>query len=1144
MQAPSAPATLDLAGAVRLLWPGRPPQTLERRAAAIALRLALDGPQLRAALAAWLWPELPPARQRANLRQRLLALRQAAGGPAWIEGEELLALAPGLAVLYGSPGPEAPGVDRLLLAWSADEDLPVAHWAQERLQARVQQQALALEQALQAAESAPDPTQALVHAQALVALQPASERHHRTLMRLHYQAGDAAAALAVYEALHHLLAERFGSRPSADTEALLRLVLSSQRAPAPPRAVSASLWAALRRPPQCVGREAEARQLAEAMAARQAVLVLGEAGLGKSRLVGDVLDDLVPDVGPDAPAAGLVLSVRAQAGDAGVPYATCARLLQRLLQLRPTSLPPPLAHLLPDQRPLPAAASAPPAPASPAPARAPAVQPLALQQAVQGLLQQHPLAVVAVDDLHFADEASLEMLTVLAATGPETLADAPAWVLTQRPGEDPPAAARLRDKLVEAGRLQLLHLQPLTAAQTCTLVHSLRLPGVDAEALAPRLHAHTGGNPLYVLTTLQAALQSSAPEAALLAAALPRPGTLQALLDRRLRSLPERALALARIAALAGPDFSVELAEAVSGQRAIELADAWRALAEAQVLSEQGSFAHDLVLDAVLRGVPGPIARRLHGQVAAFLAQRSAAPARLAHHWEAAGHDAEAAQAMTAAAVAAGATGRYREEAEFHARAAAAWARCAREQERFAALCDRVDALVRADFGDESLAAAAALEAQAADDGQRLRAIRHHVDMLGNRGQAQQAVDRAAQAAPVLARLADSPATQAERIRLASAVAGCQALMMQGGQARATLDALLGSLRFTPELPEQQLLANLRANVAWVNGCVREAVGHFQQGAELARTLGQASNVATNLNNVATCWTRLGHTENAAQAAEGSYRLRLAADHGPGLMQQSAVNLARARRDQGRYAEALQLYEDARAAFEASGTALWRHVAELGLATVWMRLGQYARALPLLQTPDESAPPHLRGQRRLARAELALDLGSTPQPWLDEGWALLRNSPAHAGGGAITWLRALPPERAAAEAARWAAEALAADQGGVALAARVRQAQAALALGQAGPAEAAAQAALALLGQGLHPDGMGVPSVWLVAAEAALAAGARHEATQRAAAGAVWLRQTALPHVGASFVESFLQRQPAHRRLLALHETLAAPPVG
>jgi hypothetical protein len=40
------------------------------------------------------------------------------------------------------------------------------------------------------------------------------------------------------------------------------------------------------------------------------------------------------------------------------------------------------------------------------------------------------------------------------------------------------------------------------------------------------------------------------------------------------------------------------------------------------------------------------------------------------------------------------------------------------------------------------------------------------------------------------------------------------------------------------------------------------------------------------------------------------------------------------------------------------------------------------------------------------------------------------------------------------------------------------------------------------------------------------------------------LRQTALPHVGASFVESFLQRQPAHRRLLALHETLAAPPVG
>jgi hypothetical protein len=870
------------------------------------------------------------------------------------------------------------------------------------------------------------------------------------------------------------------------------------------------------------------------------VLVLGEAGLGKSRLLADVLAGLQPlvrsgpDKSPPRADAGGVLSVRAEAGDAGVPYATCARLLRRLLQVRPLPLPAALAHLLPDL------SQPAPAPAAKKPERAPAVQPLALQQAAQHLLHRQPLAVVAVDDLHFADEASLELLTVLAATDPETAPDAPAWVLTQRPGEDPPAAARLRDKLVEAGRLQVLSLLPLTAGQTTTLLHSLHLPGLDAEALGPRLQAHTGGNPLYVLTTLQAGLR----DGTLQASTLPRPGTLQALLDRRLRSLPERALSLARIAALAGPDFSVELAEAVSGQRAIELADAWRALAEAQVLNEQGGFAHDLVLDAVLRGVPDPIARRLHGQVAAFLAQRAAAPARLAHHWEAAGHDAEAAQALSAAAAMANATGRHREESAFHARAAAAWARCGREQERFASLCDRIDALVRADIGEESLAAAAALEAQATDDWQRLRAIRHHVDMLANRGQTQEAIERAAQAGPVLARLPDGAAAQAERIRLASAVAGCQALMLQGGAARATLDALLGRITVTPELPEQQLLANLRANVAWINGCVREAVEHFQHGADLARTLGQASNVATNLNNVAVCWTRLGHTALAARAAEDSYRLRLSGEQGQGLMQQSAVNLARARRDQGRHAEALQLDEEARAAFEASGVHLWRQVAELGLATVWMRLGQYARALALLQGKDDDAPPHLRGQRLLARADIALDLASSPQPWLDEGWALLREVPAHASGAAIVWLRARSPERALPEAAHWAAEALAADQGGVALAARVRQTQAAVALGQAEAAEQAAQATLAMLEQGLHPEAMDVSVVWLAAAEAALAAGARHEAARRAAAGVDWLRNAALPHVGASFVESFMQRQPAHRRLLALKDCLRPSQAG
>lgn len=1118
--APALPA-LHLTGSVRLVWPGRAAQPLDRRAAALAARLALDGPQPRAVLATWLWPDVDPARQRANLRQRLLALRQAAGGQAWIVGDEVLALADGLQVVQDGDGPGAPDADGLLRGWCGDADPPVAAWAQALLQARVQQRSAALLQALDAAEAAGDPARALALARQLVQLAPEHESHHRTLMRLHYQDGDGAAALAAYEALRQMLADRFGARPAPATEALLRLVLDSRAGPPAARGGRpVPLSAALRRPPRMVGRETEARRLAEALDARQAVLVLGDAGLGKSRLLAEVLSQR-PDPGTG------VLAVRAEAGDAGVPYATLARLLRRLLQATPRALPPPLAPLLPEL------AAATPGPA--APVRTGPAQPLQLQEAAQALLQQQAPAVVAVEDLHFADDASLEMLTALAAPGPEDRADAPAWVLTQRPGEVPPPAAALRDRLLEAGRLELLSLAPLTAAQTTALVHSLRLDGLDAETLGPRLHAHTGGNPLFVLTTLQTALREGSADAA----TLPRPGTLQALLDRRLRGLPERALALARIAALAGPDFSVELAEAVIGLRAIELADAWRTLAEAQVFHEDGHFAHDLVLDAVQRGLPGPIARHLHGQIAAFLEGRGGDAARLAHHWEAAGRDAEAARAMQAAAARAAAAARYREEADFHARAAAAWARCGQDEASFAARCDHVDALVRADLGAASLAAAAALQTQATSDAQRLRAIRHHVDMLGNHGQPQALIARAAEAEPLLARLPDGPEAQAERIRLTSAVVAAHLHLMQGAAARAALDALLARLSHEPAPPEQQLLANLQANLAWIGGRLREAAGHFQTAGRLAAALGQSHNLATNLNNEATCWTRVGHLQHAAEAAEQSHRLRLAGEHGPGLPQQTAVTLARVRRDQGRLAEALALYEEARSAFEATGAHLWRHVAELGLATTWMRLGQYARALPLLHTEDDAAPPHLRGQRRLARADAALDGGHSPQPWLDEGWALLQGQPAHAGGAAIVWLRAQPPQQALAEATRRADEAQAADQGGVALGLRVRQCEAALALGQAEAAEQAAQAALDLLHAGLHPDAMDLATVWLAAAEAARAAGRAPEAARRAAAGAAWLRQTALPQVGTHFIESFLQRQPAHRRLLALHDALS-----
>ncbi len=190
---------------------------------------------------------------------------------------------------------------------------------------------------------------------------------------------------------------------------------------------------------------------------------------------------------------------------------------------------------------------------------------LVLLSAVQSPLADVGVRRVAVDDLHFADEARLELL--------HSLLDA--------------------DALLEAGRLRCIALAPLTLAETGELLRSLDVP----------------------------------------AARVPASATVGALIERHLKSPRSEALALAlaRLAAVAGADYSPALAEAVSGRPALAMADAWAELEAAQVLRER-AFAHDLVWEAAHRGIPQPIAEHLHATVARHLQAHGGEPARLAAH--------------------------------------------------------------------------------------------------------------------------------------------------------------------------------------------------------------------------------------------------------------------------------------------------------------------------------------------------------------------------------------------------------------------------------------------------------------------------------------------------------------------------------
>src|SRR4030095_17115807 len=130
-----------------------------------------------------------------------------------------------------------------------------------------------------------------------------------------------------------------------------------------------------------------------------------------------------------------------------------------------------------------------------------------VRSACKGVLEaalQHGLRACIVDDLHWADAASLELLQhLILAERVETCH----WVLAQRPAErDDSAVASLLNALSEVNRVVVVKLAPLDKNGIAELVDSLTLPDVVGTELAASLARHTGGNPLFVLETLKEAL--------------------------------------------------------------------------------------------------------------------------------------------------------------------------------------------------------------------------------------------------------------------------------------------------------------------------------------------------------------------------------------------------------------------------------------------------------------------------------------------------------------------------------------------------------------------------------------------------------------------------------------------------------------
>ncbi len=1087
-----APARLRLAlhGAPLLHGADGRSHALERRDAAILAYLALEGPTPRTRLLELLWPDTDSEAARNTLRQRLFQLKRRCGGePA--TGAELLALAADVIV-------DGDAADPLLQAHDYSDCPEFERWLDEQRRALAARRRAQDAARIDACERDGRYAEGAALAERLVAADALDETAVQRLMKLRYLDGQRAAAIEAFDRFAAELRADHGGVPARATTELLATIRAASGPLVP---VRSAIPASVLRPPRLIGRDAELRRLHAAWSAGRAFWLLGEAGLGKTRLIAEFVADAF-----DA------LIAPARPGDAGVPYASLGRALRALLERRPVLLERAqrgeLARVMPEIDGV---------------AQGALGLQLKLQRAIEALLadgQRAGLVGLIVDDLHFADSASLEMLQALVLS--EDLAGL-RWGFAQRPADGAVAVEALRTALEEVQQVELLALAPLNEQQIAELVNSLGIGGLDASKLAPLLARHTGGNPMYALETIKHLIAN---DALTLDNGLPRPASVGHLIERRLRQLSAQALGLARVAAVAGVDFSIELAESVLDVRALALADAWRDLEAAQVL-RGNAFAHDLVHEATLAGVPAPIAAHTHGAVAAWLEQHGGEPARIAAHWLDAAQPQRALKALHAAADAAKRAMRRKEEAAFLARAAQIESDAGDHEAAFASLRTLIEAALVVDLKAVDAEIFDRLDAEASTDGLRAEARCMRSGWLLHRGEVDAARRYASEAIDLSDAVDNEPTAAVARIHLAR-------ILDWKGEWEAALALLQPLLPWVVDRADDESRLgyyNAMASLLDSLGRGREARVYHQRVIELARGLGEWSWVVTCTANYAVSWATSGHTQQAIGLLREALRLVAAHDAARGSVSAVPVLMYACLRDCGRYDEALQWMETAPANEAGQFTA----AAHCHFACGWMHLGQHARAQREIDAALKLEPPAWLNAKALQmRGRLALALGRRPGALLDDALAITTALPGRVGlraSIALDHALTLPPASALAAARDVVAIGERLEQTGIALAGHIRATRFAVDAGSASAAAMHADAARAI-GDDIAPSGLYTAERWLNAWRAFRLAGRDDDAAAALSRGVEWVRATSRDHVPEPFRDSFARANAVNLELL------------
>jgi DNA-binding SARP family transcriptional activator/predicted ATPase len=691
--------SITLLGAPQINRDDVPVKVDTRKAIALLAYLAVnDQAHTRDSLAAFLWPDYDQTRARAALRRTLSTLNKALAGHAleitretvrlvedeslWVDviqfNRKIDAVATHTHTSIDACSTCLTDLTDAIALYQADfmagftlrDSVNFDDWQFLQSENLKRQLASALERLVQIHSAQQEFEPAISYGRRWLNLDPLREEAHQWLMRCYQWAGQRAAALRQYRECVRILDEELGVPPLEETTKLYQSILEGQLPPPEPRYVESQPEPAPPLSPAgfttasypLVGRSAQVADLRGAYD-RYAnggyfYLIEGEAGIGKTRLAEEFIQSI-------AAGGAEVIQARCYEGEMELAYGPFIEGLRtamaqkgatgRLKELPPHQLAD-AARLFPEL-----AQSFPNLPAPPA-ASGPGAQTRffeSLRQVLLCLVNLRLPGVLFIDDVQWADDASLDLLAYLV----HRLCDHRLFLLVAWRDEGSPADLRLRQIQASAQRSGCAGNQTLTRLQPPEideLIHAIapELPDLPPD-FNQRLFAETEGLPFIVVEYLNATLQNHESQD-ISDEQWSLPSNVRNLLNTRLMGVSDTGNQLLSAAAVIGRSFGFATLLQVSGRSQEETLTGLEELLGRGLITEQTAseavspisydFVHEKLCSLVYENCSLARRRLLHQRTADVLVDQSRGlrhagtqNSMIARHYLAAGAQAKAA---------------------------------------------------------------------------------------------------------------------------------------------------------------------------------------------------------------------------------------------------------------------------------------------------------------------------------------------------------------------------------------------------------------------------------------------------------------------------------------------------------------------